>query len=35
MNKFHIDIKCGGYIHTQTAFDFKLNLEAVTRNDIF
>ena len=25
----------GGYIHTQTALDFKLNLEVITRNDKF
>ena len=35
MNKFHIEIKYRGYIHTQTALDFKLNLEVITRNDIF
>ena len=27
MNKFRLEIKYGGYICTQTALDFKLNLE--------
>ena len=27
MNKLHLKIKYGGYIYTQTALDFKLNLE--------
>ena len=35
MNKFHTEIKYGVYIHTQTALDFKINLEVITRNDIF
>ena len=35
MNKFHIEIKHGGYIHTQTALNFKLNFEVITRNDLF
>ena len=35
MNKFHIEIKHGGYIHTQTASEFKLNLEVISRNDVF
>ena len=35
MNKFHIEIKYEGYIDTQTALDFKLNLETIIRNDIF
>ena len=33
MNKFHI--KYGGYIYTQTALDFKLNLEVITKKNIF
>ena len=28
-------IHYGRYIHTQTALDFKFNLEAIARNDIF
>ena len=39
MNKFHIEIKYGGYIltyiHTKTAFDLNLDLYVITRNDIF
>ena len=35
MNRFHTEIKYGGYIHTQIALDFKLNLEVILRNDIF
>jgi len=27
--------KSGGHIHTQTTFDFKLNLDVIARNDIF
>ena len=27
--------KSGGYIHTQTALDFKLNLDEVTRKGTF
>ena len=35
MNIFHTDIKYGGYMYTQTAFNFKISLEVITRNDIF
>ena len=35
MNKFNIEMKYGGYIHTITPLDFKLNLKIITRKIYF